>query len=159
MKKHVATVCCVVLVQGSVVIAAGPPAASVSSQPPTHVVLKDGPLRRASTSLATAKRLSTATRWTAQQQQSADDPDTRTWMERQPVWTGTLVGFAAGFGITYMSTGNQNDGPFDEMRLESSLVFGGVSAGVGALVGWGIGRSQDDGYHNRSRVVAPTKSR
>jgi hypothetical protein len=37
-----------------------------------------------------------------------------------------------GFAITHATTGNKNDGPFDEMRLESASVFGGVSAGIGA---------------------------
>jgi hypothetical protein len=154
MRKQIATVCCAMLVQGSVVIAAEP-----TATPASHVTLKDGPLLRASQRRLAVKRLSTEPEWNAQLPAVADDPDTRSWMERHPVWTGTLVGFAAGFAITYATTGNKNDGPFDEMRLESASVFSGVSAGIGALVGWGIGRSQDDGYHNRSRVVAPTKSK
>ena len=42
---------------------------------------------------------------------------------------------------------------------ETGVLFGGVSAGIGALAGWGIGRSQDDGYHSRSATVSESKSR
>ena len=155
MKRLIAAVCCAMLVQGSVLTAADPPAVAVSNLP--AAVLKDGPLLRASRSKTTPQRLAADARWNAQQP-VANDPDTRSWMERHPVWTGAIAGFAAGFAITYLATGGgENDS--NEMRIEASLVFGGVSAGIGALAGWGIGRSHDDGYHNRSRVVTPSTSR
>ena len=63
-------------------------------------------------------------------------------MERHPVWAGALVGFGAGVALTYA-------GDDDEEFLKvistggAALVWGGVSAGVGALAGWGIGRNRD----------------
>jgi hypothetical protein len=73
-----------------------------------------------------------------------------------------MVGFAAGSVITYAATdSSRNDELFDFSGLRGAavLVFGGVSAGIGALAGWGIGRSQDDGYHSRSATVSESKSR
>ena len=146
MKKQIATFCCLMVIHSSVVIAAE---TGNAAQPPSVTVTarrsNTGPLRRAS--LDTTPWLRADARQDPQQNQtSAAAPDTRSWMERHPVWTGTMVGFAAGFVITYAATGD--DGKefidFSGMRGQSSLVFGGVSAGIGALMGWGIGRSKHD---------------
>ena len=66
--------------------------------------------------------------------------DDRSWVERHPVWTGAIAGFATGFSLTYLVT--------DEGGIPGpggpALVWGGVGAGIGALAGWGVGRNRDD---------------
>jgi hypothetical protein len=68
-------------------------------------------------------------------------------MERHPVWAGALVGFGAGVALTYAVAGDDDE---EFLKVISTggaaLVWGGVSAGVGALAGWGIGRNRDDDY-------------
>jgi len=146
MKKQIATFCCLMVIHSSVVIAAE--TGNAAPQPSVTVTAhrsNTGPLRRASLDKTTWLRADA--RQDAQQDQTAAAaPDTRSWMERHPVWTGTMVGFAAGFVITYASTGDDGKRAFIDlsgMRGQASLVFGGVSAGIGALMGWGIGRSND----------------
>ena len=66
-------------------------------------------------------------------------------MERHPVLAGALVGFGTGVVITYAIT---HDDDAELLRVISpvagTLFWGGVSAGVGALAGWGIGRNRED---------------
>lgn len=164
MKKRVATLCCLmVLIQSSVVIAdeptnTGPQASAIV----THRGSEIGPLRRASLQRAAWTRQA-HTRWDSRQDPApAPAPDTRSWVERHPVWTGAMVGFAAGSAITYAATSGESKGElfdFSGLRGAAVILFGGISAGVGALAGWGIGRSQDDGYHDRARTVRLSNGR
>jgi hypothetical protein len=164
MKKQIATFCCLMVIQSSVLIAGEPgstaPQSSVSVR---HDESSVGPLRRASLSKA-PWTLPSQTAWNRRQDQApaAAAPDTRSWVERHPVWTGAMVGFAAGSVITYAATASESKDElfdFSGLRGAAVLLFGGVSAGIGALAGWGIGRSHNDGYHDRARTVAPEKSR
>ena len=109
-----------------------------------------GPLRKASLSKETQTILRAETRWAARPIQN-DGSDRGSWMERHPVWTGAMVGFGAGFLITYAALHNDRPGIIQLMRPVDGAGIGGCfSAGVGALVGWGIGRNRDDhGYHDR----------
>jgi hypothetical protein len=70
-----------------------------------------------------------------------------TWMERHPVWAGTMVGFGAGVLMTYAITHDSDEGELLKVMSPGAgaLIWGSVSAGVGALAGWGIGRNRDDG--------------
>lgn len=68
----------------------------------------------------------------------------RNWMQRHPIWTSALVGFAAGFGIGYVSAKDDADGISSMDPSVRALLYGGASAGVGALVGWGIERNRND---------------
>jgi hypothetical protein len=75
-----------------------------------------------------------------------DSQNTGNWMERHPVWTGAIIGFSAGFLLTYAVAAS--DDHRDELFTPvgpggPALVWGGLTAGVGALAGWGIGRSRD----------------
>lgn len=67
-------------------------------------------------------------------------------MEKHPVWTGAMVGFSAGFLLTYAvaaSDHHQNEVFTPVGPGGPALVWGGVTAGIGALAGWGIGRNRD----------------
>lgn len=64
--------------------------------------------------------------------------DDRSWIERHPVWTGALVGFAVGFTAPFL-TEDSFISP-----TGAGIVWGGVGAGIGALAGWGIGLAHDD---------------
>ena len=73
-------------------------------------------------------------------------PDRRPWMERHPVWTGALLGFGPGALLTYAAGEGHDDEAFKNIGAGAATLFwGGVSSGVGALAGWGIGRNRDDG--------------
>jgi hypothetical protein len=163
MKKQIATLCCLMVIQSSVLTAGETGStASQSSGTVTQHKSDAGPLRRASVS-KTPWMIRSQTTLNRQQGQATvpADPDTRSWVERHPVWTGAMVGFAAGSVITYAATGSNKDELFDfsGLRVGAVLLFGGVSAGIGALAGWGIGRSQNDGWHDRKATVTPAKSR
>jgi hypothetical protein len=163
MKKHIATFCCLMMIQSSVLIAGETGStAPQSSVRVTHYESGAGPLRRASLS-KTPWTAPSPTAWNRRQDQPpAADPDTRSWIERHPVWTGAMIGFAVGSVITYAATASEKkDELFDFSGMQGAavLLFGGVSAGIGALAGWGIGRSQDDGYHDRARTVEKSSRR
>lgn len=66
----------------------------------------------------------------------------RSWVERHPVWTGVIAGFGAGCGLTYLTT---DEGGIPG-RGAAAIVYGGIGAGIGALIGWSVGRNQDDDY-------------
>jgi len=99
-------------------------------------VRQDGPLLKASLQ----PNIPPPSRTEARQAAQGAKRDDRSWVERHPVWTGAMVGFGATAAIMYMST-DPGGIPGRETAL---LVWGGVAAGIGALAGWGIGRSQDD---------------
>ena len=126
--KRIAVVCCVSLLQAS--LAAAEP----------------GPLRNAS-GRKDPQRLLRAETLSPRHVSEDDHQDTGNWMERHPVWAGTMIGFAAGFLITYAVAGHEDHNPDQIFKgippSGPALVFGGVAAGVGALAGWGIRRSRD----------------
>jgi hypothetical protein len=97
---------------------------------------QDGPLLRASL----RPNIPPPSRTEARQASQAAKRDDRSWVERHPVWTGAMVGFGATAAMIYLST----DPGGIPGRETAVLVWGGVGAGIGALAGWGIGRSQDD---------------
>jgi hypothetical protein len=72
----------------------------------------------------------------------------RSWTERHPVWSGAIAGFAAGYAVTYLSS---DEGGIIG-RGSAAMVYGGVCAGIGALVAWGVTRN-DDGDYSASRTA------
>jgi hypothetical protein len=117
----------------------GPPRPSLAD-----VISRPSPIREASLTTTPAKtlRLETGTTFRLVQDTYRDD---RSWIERHPVWTGAIVGFGAGFGLTYLATHDDRDEFIKVMSPGAAgLFWGGVSAGVGALAGWGIGRNHDE---------------
>lgn len=146
-KRIAALACCLSLAQGSfagaedIVKNAAPPVATVV----VTGALQDGPLRQASLRKDTRTMLRAQTRWTTGTIQDGCRPR-GSWMERHPVWAGALVGFGTGLLITYAVHHDDKD---ELLRVISPAMgytfWGGVSAGVGALAGWGIGRNRDDG--------------
>jgi hypothetical protein len=159
VKRIAALSCCLSLVQGSVVTAEE--ALKTRPAPVTAAVVnavpEARPLLRASLSNGTQLMLRAEPGWAARPIQNADN-DKGSWMKRHPVWTGAMVGFSTGFLLTYASTYNDRH---DFIKIMSpsagATIWGGVSAGVGALVGWGIGRNLDeDGYHDRGGSASTT---
>ena len=62
----------------------------------------------------------------------------RSWIGRHPAWFGSIVGFVTGFFIGYLPG---DDGVFYDFDASfNGLVIGGLGAGIGAVVGWPIGR-------------------
>jgi hypothetical protein len=163
MKERIAALCCLMLVQSSVVTAGEvTTTTSPSNAPAVQAATQGGPLLHASLSKETAKRFLLQTRWDGRQQPAPDDQDTRPWMERHPVWTGAMVGFAAGALLIYAvgASENHRDAVFTPVGPGGpALVFGGVGAGIGALAGWGIGRSHDDVRPDRTNSAASAKPR
>jgi hypothetical protein len=134
--------CCLSFVQFS-----GDAGESAAKQPTAIAMAVDnaaphtGPIRTASLNIETLKSLRTESGWANQEANRGD----RSWMERHPVWTGAMIGFGAGFLITYAVTQDNDDELIKIMSpAAGGLIWGSVSAGVGALAGWGIGRNRDD---------------
>ena len=130
MKKPVATICCLLTLFQASLVAADP-----------------GPLLKASLANSPQKHFRAEARSASRPSASDDDnQNNEKWMERHPVWTGAIIGFSAGFLLTYAVAASEDRshqlftpvGPGGP-----ALVWGGVAAGVGALAGWGIGRSRD----------------
>jgi hypothetical protein len=146
MTTRVAALCCLSLMHGSVVAAEelvkDRPAAIVAAIGPDA---SGGPFRSASLSKAIETMLRADAPSAVGRSRSVGH-GRGTWMERHPVWAGALVGFSLGVALTYVVTYDSND---DELFTVMSpaagaLIWGSVSAGVGALAGWGIGRNLDD---------------
>lgn len=130
MKRPVAIACCLLILMQASLVAAEP-----------------GPLLKASL-VKDPQKLFRADVATSSRPLADDDAqDSGNWMERHPVWAGTLIGFGAGFLITYAVGASERQQPDQLFKgippSGPALVFGGVAAGVGALAGWGIGRSRD----------------
>jgi hypothetical protein len=147
MTRRIAALsCCLLLLHSSVAAAADEGSttypspltlSAVNAAPPT------GPIRAASMNKESLKVLDAG----ARTNQSGQNPDVddRSWVERHPVWTGAILGFSTVFALTYMTTRDDDDEFIKVMSAGAGALFwGGVGAGVGALAGWGIGRSRDD---------------
>ena len=66
-------------------------------------------------------------------------PENKRWMERHPVWFGLIAGAGAGAAIGAASCG---DGCFPIGTSGAAMVGSWYGAGVGSLIGWGIGRAK-----------------
>ena len=143
MTKRIAALsCCLSLVQGSVVSAQD---IIEKRSAVVHAAPQDGPLRRASLSKDSYAMLRAAARPTVRPIQEGCR-DSRSWMERHPVLTGALLGFGVGVLLTYAVSHDDDDELLTVISPGAAATFwGGVSAGVGALAGWGVGRNRDDG--------------
>jgi hypothetical protein len=134
--------CCLVVVPVSIAAADNNTTKRPTSPTLANVnaALQPGPVRKASLdrdAMMTFVAETTATR--PLQDTEAD----KSWVERHPVWTGALVGFGVGFGVTYLATDDSDEGELLKVMSPSAagIFWGGVCAGVGALAGWGIGRN------------------
>ncbi|HEY7501308.1 MAG TPA: hypothetical protein VH740_22495 [Vicinamibacterales bacterium] len=146
MRRHIAAVtCCLSLVHVSIAAAddtvATPatPAAVVKRAP------KSGPIRNASLNrdavMTYIGEPATAARSIQEMDEHRDS-----WVERHPVWTGAIVGFSAGVLLTYAATHDSDKGELLKVMSTGSAAtfWGGVTAGIGALTGWAIGRNRDN---------------
>ena len=148
IKRVAALVCCLSLAQSSVVAAedlmtnAQAGVAARLAKAATH----DGPLRRASLDSGSTLTIPRdQVKWTARTSQDNGQARKRNWMERHPVIAGALIGFGTGVAITYLVAMKDKDEVLKVISPGAAATFwGGVSAGVGALAGWGIGRNRDD---------------
>ena len=149
MTKRIAVLsCCLSLVHGSVIAAED--LIGKRPAPLTKAVVDTaqqmGPWRPTSLVNAAHAVLREETARAVPPRQDCDG-DQGAWMERHPVWAGAMVGFGAGVLMTYAVTHDNNEGEFLKVMSPGmgALIWGSVSAGVGALAGWGIGRNRDDG--------------
>ena len=143
IRRIAALTCCVALVVPHAALAADD---SLATQRPltasaTRPTSQAGPIRTAAQNAGTRLALEAA----PNHHPAQPDRDDRSWVERHPVWTGAMVGFGAGFGLTYLTTHDDRDEFIKIMSPGSAgLFWGGVCAGIGALAGWAIGRSDDE---------------
>ena len=142
MRRVATLLCCLSL--GHVCIAAANDAPPKRPAPLTLAVVsaapQSGPIRKASLNRDSVRTFIGETGSAARSRQGTD-PSRDSWIERHPVWTGALVGFSAGVVLTYVMA-NDNDAIISTGA--AATFWGGVSAGSGALIGWGIGRNRDD---------------
>lgn len=141
-----ALACCLSLVQGSVVVAED--LTERRPAPLTKAVL-DPALRVGPRSPKSLLKVAHAVLREEAASAIPPLPDCEargTWMERHPVWAGAMVGFGAGVLMTYAITHDSNEGELLKVMSPGAgaMIWGSVSAGVGALAGWGIGRNRDD---------------
>lgn len=139
-KRIAALVCCLALLHSSIVTAQ-----TVVDERRTNVDDRavtdayDGPLRRASLTQPPATQRSDA----GTSRSNPSDPQ-GSWMERHPVIAGALVGFGIGVGFVYAFARDDREEFITPISTGAAALFwGGVSAGVGALAGWGVGRNRD----------------
>jgi hypothetical protein len=148
IRRIAALLCCLSLLPVSALAADGVAAtrpASIAEAVKAAPVA--GPIRTASLSSDPHTIQAERTRWTRRPSQDEQDveKDYRSWTERHPVWTGAILGFTAGFGLTYLAAHDNNDDAFLKVidpGMGALVWGGGVGAGLGALVGWGIGRDE-----------------
>ncbi|MBK5298168.1 MAG: hypothetical protein JJE40_13505 [Vicinamibacteria bacterium] len=148
MTKRIAVLwCCLSLAQGSVVAAED----LIERRPVPLTTAVGGTARqmgpRRPTSLVNAAHALLREEATRAIPPLQDCEDRGTWMERHPVWAGAMVGFGTGVLLTYAVTHDNNEGELLKVMSPGAgaLIWGSVSAGVGALAGWGIGRNRNDG--------------
>jgi hypothetical protein len=142
-KRIAAMVCGLSIIHGSVCSAQSPAPGDGPNARPVPVIDKvdkyDGPLRRASSIRAP---FSTPRAGRATVKMWDDASGKRPWVERHPVLTGAFIGFVIGVGLTYAAAKDDRKEFLTPVSTGSAAIFwGGVSAGVGALAGWGIGRA------------------
>ncbi|MGE5813817.1 MAG: hypothetical protein ACM36C_04960 [Acidobacteriota bacterium] len=128
----VALVCCLALAETSLAAAQDRQereglATSVIASAPA------GPLVRSALLKASQTPLRAEAAFTAARSRNSQEGS---WIQRHPVMSGTLIGFGAGFGLAYAAAKDD--------QAVRALLYGGASAGVGALIGWGIERSRND---------------
>lgn len=143
VERIAALSCCMSLLCGSVVSAQDTPGLGATISTTASSASQLGPLRKALLS----EHVSAMLAGEARQQGTAASPDRGNWAERHPVWTGTLVGFAVGFTLTYAMAGKDDPQSFINPIGPGApaLVIGGpIGAGLGALAGWGIARNRDE---------------
>lgn len=147
MRRRIAAVtCCLSLVHVS--IAAADDTTSSRSGPLTLAVVnaapQSGPIRNSSSTSEIVTRYLGEPSAAASLQER--DAEAGSWLERHPVWTGAIVGFSAGFLLTYAATHDSDKGELLKVMSPGAgaMFWGGVTAGVGALAGWAIGRNRDD---------------
>jgi len=147
MTTRVAALCCLSLMPGSVVAAD-----ELVKERPTRITAavvspdaSSGPFRSASLSKAIQTMLRAEAPSAVGRSRSVGRVR-GTWMERHPVWAGAMVGFGLGVALTYVVTYDNNEEELFTVMSPAAgaLIWGSVSAGVGALAGWGIGRNRDD---------------
>lgn len=62
--------------------------------------------------------------------QKTSSKEDQSWRQRHPIAFGSLLGFGIGFGfVLVMATGGDTD------VLLAGLFYGGIGAGIGALIG------------------------
>jgi hypothetical protein len=66
-------------------------------------------------------------------------PENERWMERHPVFFGLIVGAGVGAALGAASC---SDGCFPIGAAGAAMVGSWYGAGVGALIGWGVGRAK-----------------
>jgi hypothetical protein len=143
IRRTAALTCCVMVLVPHTALAADEPLATQRPRTAssTSSTSQTGPLRRASLNAGARLAVEAAPNRHATQ----SDRDDRPWVERHPVWTGAMVGFGAGFGLTHLATHDDRDEFIKVMSPGAAGIFwGGVCAGVGALAGWAIGRNDDE---------------
>jgi hypothetical protein len=137
--RIVGVIVCVAIGHASVASAADPATKGAEGRSTLTVRARpvDGPLLKASQD-GSRLNLRDERGVTESRTQTSNRSD-RPWVERHPVWTGALIGFGAGFGLTFLASDNNSIvGP-----TGPALVWGGLGAGIGALAGWGISRNDD----------------
>jgi hypothetical protein len=144
MKRRIAALsCCLLLVQ--VCAVAGEERSAPITAAVTNAAPQTGSIR-ASLNNVTHIMPRVEAGWTDRPTRNGRR-DRGSWIERHPVWAGALVGFTAGFVIAYAATHDNKDEFITVMDPAAGAFFwGGVTSGVGALIGWSIGRNRDDGY-------------
>lgn len=136
-KWFVALVCCLALVKSTPAIA--------QERPHVHLVVTNVHMSTPTDGLIRSALLA-ASRTPLRAQESVAQPNghhERNWMQRHPVLTWALVGFGAGFGLSYAATTDNPDSGSVSPSARA-LLYGGAGAGVGALISWGIERSRID---------------
>jgi hypothetical protein len=142
-KRIAALTCCLSLLQVCVVTAEETHPALITSAAAGRAP-QAGPIRTALLSVTTQTMVRAETRAAARPVRDSGRPRGN-WMERHPVWAGALVGFGTGVVLTYAMTRSDHDEFITVMSPGAgAVIWGSVSAGVGALAGWGIGRNRDD---------------